>query len=249
MAVCGHDGSVRWSPLWEGNPRLLRPEQAVEGADFLRVTNGPRCRPYIDYGRMRWEFGVAYPNKPFNPKMRNPGLPWRFTNHRVIRGELHCFNRMAPQGYIVIEPHVKSKASPNRVWGWKRWQTVADALDLDWVQINPPRAPLLSGVRHLPGPTFIEACRLLSGAAAYVGPEGGLYHAAAAMDIPAVAIFGGFVSPANQGYYGPGYVNLYEPMDGESPCGQRVSCEHCTRAMAKITPQMVIAAIEQVLPR
>jgi ADP-heptose:LPS heptosyltransferase len=77
--------------------------------------------------------------------------------------------------------------------------------------------------------------------------EGGLYHAAAALGIPAVAIFGGWVSPANQGYDGEDIVNLYEHMNGESPCGQRVPCPHCRAALDRITPQTLIQHIRRRL--
>ena len=94
-----------------------------------------------------------------------------------------------------------------------------------------------------PANTFLKACRRLNGARLYVGPEGGLYHAATALGIPAVAIFGGFVSPANQGY--DHQTNLYEP-DG-SPCGMRVKCDHCTRALALITPEAVIGHVRRAI--
>ena len=99
----------------------------------------------------------------------------------------------------------------------------------------------------MPAGSFIAACGLLSGATAYVGPEGGLYHAAAALGVPAVAVFGGYIDPANQGYDDPRYVNLYEPMDGESPCGQRIDCPHCMKAMAKITPDLVVHHVHELM--
>lgn len=228
------DGAPRWSPLWEGNPRIAKPG---ERGDFLRLVNGPGCRPYLDYARMRADFEVVYPGRPFRMKVRDPRLPYRFTAHRVTRGELQCFERLTPLGYVVIEPHHKP-GQPNRDWGWARWQAVVDACPLDWVQINPRGARVLRGVRHVPADSFIAACRLLSGARAYVGPEGGLYHAAAALGIPAIAVFGGFVSPATQGYDAPEIVNLYVPQG--SPCGQRVACAHCRDALDRITPEMVI---------
>ena len=92
-------------------------------------------------------------------------------------------------------------------------------------------------------PTFQDACTALSGAAAAVLPEGGLHHAAAALGVPAVVIFGGVCSPANTGY-GP-HVNLYEPHG--SPCGQRVACAHCRRALAAIGPETVADHLDRML--
>ena len=90
-----------------------------------------------------------------------------------------------------------------------------------------------------------EACTALSGAAAAVLPEGGLHHAAAALGMPAVVIFGGMTSPANTGY--DGHVNLFDPAGGESPCGQRVACAHCRAAMAAIRPDVVAYHLQHIL--
>ena len=247
VGVYSFHGQPRWSPLWANNPRIIAPEELFHRKpDHIRLVNGPRCRPYIDYGRMKREFAAVFPGDPWNPKKRTAQLPWRFTDWRVSRGELYCVQRKKPGDYIVVEPHFKPN-QPNRDWGWECWQAVVDALGLDWVQINPPGARLLDGVRHAPADSFIAACRLISGAACYLGPEGGLYHAAAALGVPAVAIFGGYISPANQGY--DDCVNLYETMDGESPCGQRVPCEHCRAAMAGIRPEIVADHVEQMMNR
>ena len=237
----------RWHQLWEGNPRIVRPGTVGYRERCLRLENAAWTRPYIDWHRMRAEFAAVHGNLPFTTKgIRDPLLPWRFSGHKVKRGELYT-RRLPKRGYVVIEPHYKAGVSPGRDWGFERWQTVVDAVEANWWQINGRGAPLLKGVSHKPAEHFVRACQLLSGASLYVGPEGGLYHAAAALGVPAVAIFGGFVSPETQGY--DDCVNLYEPMDGASPCGQRVTCPHCLEAMARITPDRVIAAVEEMLSR
>ncbi len=232
----------RWHALWQGNPRMVMPH---ESGDFIHIKNAAFCRPYVDWELMKLDFAKVHPGHKFTTKaVRDIRLPWRFTKHKCERGELYL-DIQSPQGYVVIEPHIKNDKSPNRQWGWENWQAVVDALSIDWVQINPPSSELLRGVRHLPAPTFLEACRLLGGAVAFVGPEGGLYHAAAALGVKAVAIFGGFVSPANQGY--DDMINIFEPMGGESPCGQRIPCEHCDRAFARISVDQVVESVKEVL--
>ena len=248
VLVVGKNGAPRWSPLWRNNPRILDPTILHRGMGHQILKNGPHCRPYVDYPRMRADFAAAFHSRAFSTKLRDRRLPWRFTDHKCTRGDLPFVKPTAPQGYVIIEPHTKSKASPNREWGWAKWQAVVDALpSVDWIQINPHGSRLLDGVRHLSADKFTDACRHMAGAKAYVGPEGGLYHAAAALHVPAVAIFGGFVSPANQGYDDERYINLYEPMGGASPCGQRVKCEHCTEALAKITPELVVHHVHDLM--
>lgn len=239
-------GRARWHVMWTNNPRIAKP-----GAPHGRVLrNGARCRFYLDYARMRREWMKNFPAEPYDVRVKHHLAPWRFTRHKCKPGELY-FPRMAPRcgKYIVIEPHNKTQVAPNRQWGWRRYEAVVRAIDADWLQINPRHYPVLEGVRSEPCATFVEACYILSGASLYVGPEGGLYHAAAALGVPAVAIFGGYVSPQNQGYDDPNYTNIYEPMGGASPCGQRVPCSHCQEAFRLITPDRVIAAIEEQLSR
>lgn len=243
VQILDRNDRPRWHVLWERNPRIARPE---ERGDFIRIYHAAFHRPYIDWDRMRREFAEIHPGRKFRTKnIRDRRLPWRFTGAKCRRGELPGITRLPKGDYVVVEPHHKS-IQVNRDWGWAKWQAVVDALpEIDWVQINPRKTPILKGVRHIPAATFPEACTLLSGARAYVGLEGGLYHAASALGLKGVGLFGGYISPANQGY--DDFVNLYEPMGGESPCGQRVACPHCQEAMRRISPERMIEGIRSIL--
>ena len=66
-------------------------------------------------------------------------------------------------------------------------------------------------------------------------PEGGLHHAAAALGVPSIVLFGGFISPRQTGY--PHQVNVFT---GGTPCGWRVRCGHCAAAMKKIEPERIL---------
>jgi len=245
VAVRGRDGRQRWSSLWAGNPRMATLREVAAGRDVQWIRNGPGCRPYIDYGAMARDLAGVFPGCPFTTKVRDARLPWRFTRWRATPGELHI-PRAAKGSYIVVEPGLKAGASPNKQWGAARWQALVDLMpDVDWVQLSPAGTPLLSGTRHGVARTFAHACTILSGAAAAVLPDGGLHHAAAALGVPAVVIFGGCTSPENLGYRD--HVNLFDKAGGESPCGQRVPCAHCTRAMAAIRPGIVAYHLENLI--
>ena len=260
VVICDKKGDRRWSRLWQGNPRLIRPGEPVGRLGRIEIRNGPHCRPYVDYERMAETFEQVFPGRPFTTKVRDHRLPWRFTDWRATPGEFYCFERLEPRGYIVVEPNPKAKGNPNKDWGWNRWQALVHSVkwpDHPWVQLGPgdtrrldgarrpPSTRLLDGVVHIETPTFLDACRVLSGAAALVSTDGGLHHAAAALGIPAVVIFGGISSPANLGY--DMHVNLFEPMGGESPCGQWVECEHCQRAMAAIKSDVIAERLTGLL--
>ena len=139
VAVLDRQGRPRWHPLWDGNPRLAWPEAVARGLAVRTITNGPGCRPYVDYARMAREFAAVFPGRRFSTKLRDPRLPWRYTAWRASPGELFEVPRREPGAYVVIEPRIKANASPNKDWGWARWQALVQLRrDLDWVQLGPP---------------------------------------------------------------------------------------------------------------
>jgi hypothetical protein len=232
VAVRGRNGA-RWHALWNGNPRIARPAEVASGRDVQWLVNGPGRRPYVDYAR--------------TSKRR-----WAYTDWACVAGEIYLSDaeidwarRQGDGRFAVIEPHIKPGASPNKRWGLERSQAVVDRMGgCQFVQFAGSAGPPLHGVRVVQAPSFRHACAVLARARGYLGPEGGLHHAAAALGVPAVVIFGGMTSPANTGYQG--HVNLFD--DGpESPCGRRVRCPHCARAMAAITPEQVAYHLEHML--
>ncbi len=242
VQVLDRYGKSRRHPLWQDNPRFWRPGVGA----FQTLVNGPGCRPYIDYAAMEADWRRIHPDRPFSTRARDRRLPWRYTRWRATPGELHlpaAETRALPRECVVVEPHVKVGASPNKDWGWARWRQLVALVDVQWVQLGPQGTRLLPGVRRIETGTFEAACAVLAKAAAAVLPEGGLHHAAAALGVPAVVIFGGYASPANTGH--DAHRNLYES-DG-SPCGQRVACAHCAQAMAAITPERVAWELERLL--
>jgi hypothetical protein len=119
-------------------------------------------------------------------------MDWRCTPGEIYltHGEIAAGKRKG-SGFIVIEPNVvrwKSSAQ-NKDWGATRYQDLADRLTAaghKLVQFVPPPAPgappvLLSNVKQVTTQTFRDAVAILKNASAYVGAEGGLHHAAAAV--------------------------------------------------------------------
>ena len=228
VRVLDRKGNARVHEIWRGNPRITSDDQV----DAQVLVNGSGARPYVDYEAMGG-----------NAKDRT--IPWRYSTwsvNDVGPGEL-MIQPMLPGGYLVIEPHVKDQASPNKRWPWEYAGRLVELLDADWVQVGPPGTRILAGARHVPTASFLDGCRVLSGAAGAVLPEGGLHHAAAALGIPAVVIFGGMTSPANTGY--DAHVNL--AFEGAAdPCGSRELCRHCDQAMRGITPEFVAEQVQHI---
>jgi hypothetical protein len=222
------------SPVFDNNPRFTGDMAKVYdlvGVQILAQRSGNR--PYIDYAnstRTKWAWRDAPPE---------PGEIY------LSAAERAAIPKMTP--FIVVEPTIKAAASPNKDWGWDNWQRLVTDFGANrFLQLGPPGTRGLAGVQHRVTDTIRDAFVVLAGAAAYVGHEGALHHAAAALGIPAVVIFGGYVSPRQTGY--EFQTNLY-PDDPHSPCGMRVACPHCKRVMQSISVDQVAAALAVALQR
>lgn len=228
VRILGANRQVRWHELWDGLPYIAAPGD--HGGHYAFVMNGPGHRPYIEKKRAdRWIWRAHHCEAA---EMR-------------LRPEEQRFAAALADPGIVVEPGIKARASPNKDWGWARWQTfarlAADA-GIRLTQLGERVPRLLPGAHFVYTPSMRYACAVLSRARCYVGHEGGLHHAAAALGRPAVVIFGGFISPAQTGY--DGHRNLFT---GGKPCGARQACEHCARAMAAIEPRMLLDELEAAL--
>lgn len=169
---------------------------------------------------------------------------WQFTPHTQRAGEIffddYEMSSLQP-GFVVVESSVKHTAS-NKQWPVEHYQQVARALQFAGhhvVQFNNG----LSNVPIIQTSNFRMAAAVLSRASLFVGPEGGLHHAAAALGVPAVVLFGGFISPEVTGY--ESHVNLFTGDD--LGCGMLDPCPHCRSAMNKITVDQVVAESLNIL--
>lgn len=257
LKVAFGDGvKVRWGgpeqEVFQGNPRLATQDYVDQGHEVFWVENYSGHRPYIDRDRMVENFRALFPQDKFTMKRRLDKLPWRFTDWRardVGPGEIYLTpnerweaRHWADKRFAVIEPGTKSGASPNKQWSSARYQEVARRLGMSFIQFNPEHGPLPDAV-PVRTPSFRTACAILSHAAIYIGTEGGLHHAAAALGVPAVVYHGGYISPDTTGY--EGQIALYR--DNCSPCGQRVNCPHCRAIADEITADEALDAIRSIL--
>ncbi len=96
----------------------------------------------------------------------------------------------------------------------------------------------LPGATQVPTPTFRHAAAVLSVCRAFVGTEGGLMHAAAAVGTPAVILWSEFISPEITGY--SSMTNLRH---AGKPCGNRFNCPSCRKSMEAITVDEVVAGL------
>jgi len=226
-----HGKKVAWSEVWEHNPRIAKPNEQgrfniVYGRD--PVTN---MRGYHTFKTPeQWGYNLDY---------------------RPAVGELY-FNEAERQfgshyaGRLIIEPNIKQSGSPNKQWPWHYWQQLADMLNAAGIkptQLGQATVKRLEGVDLVVTPRFRDACAVISYAQGVVLHESGLHHAAAALNIKGVVLFGGFTPVELTGY--PMHRNLGASL-GEA-CGMRIHCQHCKDWMASITPQAVFDNLMGIL--
>ena len=149
--------------------------------------------------------------------------------------------------FIAVEPHAKADYTPNKDWFFERWQAVADRVSprITVVQVGLPGKALLKGVVDFRGiGTFRDAACLLGHARLFAGTDGGLMHAARAVETASVILYGGYTPIELTAY--SNNVNIYHHVDC-APCGLRIECPFHKKCLASIQVEEVVGAITGIL--
>jgi len=219
-----------WSePMFRHNPNIARPgDERSPDIEWIAHHKGHRLYNSVSPDRKRWIW-----NMDFRPA---PGELFFDESERT-------FAQAVGSDFILIEPNVPRQKSvaPNKDWGVAKYQEVADRMLAHGhrvFQFGHGR-DRLAGVGVIHTPDMRLALSVLSRTSLYIGPEGGLHHGAAAVGIPAVVLFGGFIPPQVTGY--PTHTNF---TGGAAACGSLYECAHCRAAMAAITVEQVCEAAQ-----
>lgn len=225
----------RWHAIWEGNPVIVNPMDQLDGQAYQRLVSAPNARPYIVYPFTQetgWTFNKAFHCRDYKARLY-------LTEEELSKGR-EARERYGP--YVLIEPFTKHE---NFRWPIERWSTlVSSCKELTFVQHTHLESEFVDGA-SLESATFREACGLIASASAYVRSESGLCHAAAAIGIPQVTLFGGCMDAEVMGGYDKQICIVDE--DALTPCGRWHRCEHCLKAMDRITVSQVRDALYQAL--
>jgi len=224
------DQGPRWNAVWAGNPAIW-----VPGSSRLAHRHLKTGRGYLPY--LRYPYSTA--------------TGWRFTDYRVRdhRPRLYLTSTEMALGdhlvdllgrYVILEPTALRKHVNRRparaFWELLRLQLKATLQNAPIVQLIHAEAEYLRGTIPAVHHDFRSACGLLDGAALLITSEGGLAHAAAALHVPAVVLWGGNIACDNLGY--PEHVNIVDPSP-MTPCGRLVACDHCAAGWAALDPVAV----------
>lgn len=232
----GNNRIIKWGPhsriIFKGNPNIAPPgSERANDLEWVRYYKGHRIYNHQEGNRWIW-------NKEFRAK---PG-------ELYFSADELSFAHWAEPGFIVIEPNVppEKKHAVNKQWPVDRFEAVARefvAAGYRVMQFGYPTAKhRLQNAQYVNTPSFRHAAALLQRARLAILPEGGMHHAAAAVGVRAVVLFGGFIPPSVTGY--DMHANL---TGGAEACGLLERCQHCAEAMAAITADDVVKAADGLL--
>jgi hypothetical protein len=226
VLIVGRHNTRYWSDLWDGVPYIIR---RPAGRRYTTMIDGSGVRAYIaGKSAERWTW------RPFVP-----------TPAQIVFTPAELAFAEPYRGMVMVEPNVKAIGHSNKAWFWDRWQAAVAALpEARFVQCVPgPGTSHLAGPSaHIITPTFRHACAVLSVCKAFVGTEGGLMHAAAAVGTPAVILWSEFISPDITGY--AMHRNIRH---AGKACGMRTDCSGCRASMEAITVEEVVHNLQEIL--
>lgn len=224
------DGKERWSEMYRNNPHIVTPGEYGDYQSLHARVN--KLRPYMTYKTPTQWGWKAY--RPPSGELYFNQEELRFGRHNRCR--------------IIVDPHIKPSASPNKRWPFTYWQqlvNIARRAGHRITQIGAPGAVALHDVEFIQTPSARMAAAMMATAQVAILNEGGLMHVAAAVHTPAIVIFGAFISPQVTGY--DDHIHFYR--GNGLGCGMRVPCMCCQRAMQSITPQEVAQSLISILDK
>lgn len=219
VVVVGINGSLQWSNVFENNPKIIR--KPTRRCQQLR--NGPGLRPYIA--------GKTETN-------------WTWRRWDIAPGEIFLSDAERAfaepyAGRILVEPNTKVAGS-NKAWSFDRWQSLVDTDPASFIQVGDPASRPLRGVEFVET-TIRQAFAVLAVSRAFVGTEGGMHHAAAALGVPAVVLWSHYIDPMFTGY--PTQTNIRH---ADGWCGSRLPCLGCRESMNAISVQEVAESLRAI---
>lgn len=225
VSIVSGIGMPREHDAWVGNP-------AWDPKAKKQIIDGGGSRPYIKY----WKQNNSVKQIIFDMDYRPRAGKICLTEEEKLFGPPDAV-------FALVAPNLKKEASPNKDWGFDKWQEVVRDFPIPvWQMVQSTDERKLEDVDILHTPTFRHAAAAISKAALVMCNEGGTHHMAASMGRHAVVVFGAFTPPPVTGYAFHTNIAVKTP---EGFCGNWFKCEHCRAAMEKITPEFVRAkAIE-----
>jgi len=168
-----------------------------------------------------------------------------FTNEERRRVDKILTQNNVPSDFVIVEPQTKDSYTVNKSYPFVKWQNIVNQLTkkgICVVQIGQKtKDKNLQNVINLTGMTsFREAACIISRSKLLISAEGGLMHAANAVDTKSVILYTGFISPVMTGYRNN--VNLWIG-EKHGPCGMKTTCDKCKQEVESHDEDEVVKVV------
>ena len=142
-----------------------------------------------------------------------------------------------PSSYSVIQPNSKTSYTPNKQWGFQKYQKViAQLKNITWIQIGVTGDLLLNDVENYVGKTSLrELAFIIKNAEFIVADEGLLNHIASAVKTKSYVVYSGF-SNIDIAKYNETISIVNNPQVNCAPCWITSNCpkkiKYCTEQIS-----------------
>jgi hypothetical protein len=133
-----------------------------------------------------------------------------------------------PPPFITIEPNSNLDYTPNRVYPFEKWQSIVNALKdkIPFVQVGTKGSRVLENVIDWTGQSsFKNTTGMIGFSSLFLSSEGGLVHAATAVNTKSVVVITGYQSEKMVAY--PQNINVN--ISSHGPCGLKFLCPECKK--------------------
>ena len=220
------------SPIFLNNPYIVQPGEVCEVV-FPLVLNNPEtnyCKkdtPEKAYHRYDKHI-ISQVCELYGIQDAENRCDIFFTeNEEIVINDF--LDQVKSEKFIVIEPHTKDEYTVNKTYPFEKWQKVVDEIskEITVVQVGQNTDKKLSRCIDMTGrTTFREAAGIISKSSLFVGPEGGLMHAANAVGTKSIIVITGFIHPDMTCY--DKNINIWIGRN-HGPCGMKVVCNQCEK--------------------
>lgn len=235
-----------WSPLFK-NVEFLSKEKKNNCITLnARDTDSPSDY-HVDYytrKKVKTMFGDQLIFRPYTPKP----FHIRFTDEELAAADKILLDYGITEFCAINPDFKKSFFGNNKNWGFDKYQSLTDRLanKLQVVRIKPggdyKEKDLINAI-NISSEDIRISFAILRKAKFGISYDGFFIHAMSGMNIPCVAILGGFSSSNMIHYEGNIEIEYSHP---ESPCGRTFDCDHCREANKAITVDQVEEACDKL---
>jgi ADP-heptose:LPS heptosyltransferase len=237
--------------IYQGNPHaLILPFPQYVNYKIFRILGslfGLNIH-HIDY------YHEGYPPKQHILKLLADriGLKKAPCTLKIFLSEKEKKKRLLPQSkkpWVAIQSTGLSTWTDNKNWGVDNFHKVVCLLEKDFsvVQLGSSGDPSLGVDLELQGGLPLrDVFLVLRECGLFIGQVGFLMHAAAAVELPSVIVYGGFEAPWQSGYVQN--ANLFSNMVC-APCWLETKCPYEKKCMTMISPQKVAENAKILLMR